>query len=90
VVLRGAPARLHRALTQLMLDAQQQSTGYATYVPYLVNDASLFGTGSYRSWRRICSPWREPRAGCPRFRRPRCRSRTVRDSIVEAGALPMS
>ncbi len=46
VVLRGALARLQRALTQLMLDVQTHEHGYSeTYVPYLVNDRTLFGTG---------------------------------------------
>jgi seryl-tRNA synthetase len=46
VVLRGPLARLQRALTQLMLDVQTQEHGYSeTYVPYLVNDRALFGTG---------------------------------------------
>jgi seryl-tRNA synthetase len=46
VVLRGALARLQRALTQLMLDVHTQEHGYSeTYVPYLVNDRALFGTG---------------------------------------------
>ena len=46
VVLKGAVARLHRALAQLMLDIHTQEHGYSeTYVPYLVNDATLFGTG---------------------------------------------
>jgi seryl-tRNA synthetase len=45
-VLRGALARLQRALTQLMLDVQTQEHGYSeTYVPYMVNDRTLFGTG---------------------------------------------
>jgi seryl-tRNA synthetase len=46
VVLRGALARLQRALTQLMLDVHTQEHGYSeTYVPYMVNDRTLFGTG---------------------------------------------
>ena len=46
VVLRGALARMQRALTQLMLDVHTQEHGYSeTYVPYLVNDRTLFGTG---------------------------------------------
>ena len=46
VVLRGALARLQRALTQLMLDVHTREHGYSeTYVPYLVNDRALFGTG---------------------------------------------
>jgi seryl-tRNA synthetase len=46
VVLKGAVARLHRAIAQLMLDMHTREHGYSeTYVPYLVNDATLFGTG---------------------------------------------
>ena len=46
VVLRGALARLQRALTQLMLDVHAREHGYSeTYVPYLVNEQTLFGTG---------------------------------------------
>ncbi len=46
VVLRSALARLHRAITQLMLDVHTREHGYSeTYVPYLVNDRTLFGTG---------------------------------------------
>jgi len=46
VVLRGGLARLQRAITQLMLDVHTQEHGYSeTYVPYLVNDRTLFGTG---------------------------------------------
>ncbi len=46
VVLRGALARLHRALLQFMLDLHTREHGYTElYVPYLVNAESLFGTG---------------------------------------------
>jgi seryl-tRNA synthetase len=46
VVLKGAVAQLHRALSQLMLDMHTREHGYTeAYVPYLVNDATLFGTG---------------------------------------------
>jgi seryl-tRNA synthetase len=46
VVMRGAFARLHRALTQFMLDLHTTEHGYTeVYVPYLVNRQSLFGTG---------------------------------------------
>ncbi|MEH6470823.1 MAG: serine--tRNA ligase [Halopseudomonas sp.] len=45
-VLRGNLARLHRALTQFMLDVQTREHGYEeVYVPYLVNADSLRGTG---------------------------------------------
>ena len=46
VVLRGALARLQRALVQFMLDVHTQEHGYEElYVPYIVNEASLRGTG---------------------------------------------
>ncbi len=45
-VLRGALARLERALGQYMLDVHTQEHGYTeTVVPLLVNDAAMFGTG---------------------------------------------
>ena len=45
-VMRGPIARLHRALTQFMLDKQTLEHGYEEcYVPYMVNRDSLYGTG---------------------------------------------
>lgn len=45
-VMRGPVARLHRALAQFMLDTHTLEHGYTeAYVPYLVNEASMFGTG---------------------------------------------
>jgi seryl-tRNA synthetase len=45
-VLRGQIAKMHRALAQLMLDVHTQEHGYQEmYVPYLVNQESLYGTG---------------------------------------------
>jgi len=45
-VLKGALARLERALGQFMLDVQTTEHGYTeTVVPLLVNDATMFGTG---------------------------------------------
>src|SRR4051794_8245521 len=90
VVLRGALARLQRALTQLMLDVQTQEHGYSeTYVPYLVNDRTLFGTGQL------------PKFAADLFALdvdPKLRliptaevslTNLVADSILEAGRLPM-
>jgi len=46
VVLRGALARLERALGQFMLDLHTGEHGYTEMVvPSLVNDAALYGTG---------------------------------------------
>jgi seryl-tRNA synthetase len=45
-VMQGPLARLHRALAQFMLDVQTAEHGYTEcYVPYIVNDESLRGTG---------------------------------------------
>ncbi len=45
-VMTGKIARLHRALTQFMLDQHVENNGYTeAYVPYLVNAESLTGTG---------------------------------------------
>ncbi len=45
-LMRGSLARLHRALTQFMLDTHTQQHGYQeVYVPYMVNSDSLRGTG---------------------------------------------
>jgi len=45
-VLQGPLARLQRAIIQLMLDAHTAEHGYSeTYVPFLVNADSLYGTG---------------------------------------------
>lgn len=46
VVMKSQIARLHRAITQFMLDLHTEQHGYEEiYVPYLVNKATLFGTG---------------------------------------------
>jgi seryl-tRNA synthetase len=45
-VMKGTVARLHRALSQFMLDMQTQQHGYTEcYVPYIVNAETLRGTG---------------------------------------------
>ena len=46
VVMKGALARMNRALIQYMLDTHTEQHGYQeTYVPYLANADSLIGTG---------------------------------------------
>lgn len=46
VVMKGQVARMHRALSQFMLDLHTEQHGYQeAYVPYLVNHATLYGTG---------------------------------------------
>ena len=46
VVMRGQIAKLHRALSQFMLDVHSEEHSYQEmYVPYIVNHDSLYGTG---------------------------------------------
>lgn len=48
VVLYGPLAHLQRALVQFMMDLHTNEHGYQeVYVPYLVNENSMFGTGQF-------------------------------------------
>ena len=48
VVMKGALARMNRALIQYMLNTHIEKHGYQeVYVPYLVNEDSLKGTGQF-------------------------------------------
>ncbi|MGK0375207.1 MAG: seryl-tRNA synthetase [Arenicella sp.] len=48
VVMKGALARMNRALIQYMLNTHTDQHGYQeVYVPYLVNENSLKGTGQF-------------------------------------------
>ncbi len=90
VVLKGAVAALHRAIAQLMLDMHTREHGYSeTYVPYLVNDATLYGTGQLPKFaadlfalegenKLRLIPTSEVSL-----------TNLVRDTIVEAGDLPL-
>lgn len=52
VVLSNQVARLHRALVQFMLDLHSRAHGYTeVYVPYLVNETSMQGTGQLPKFR---------------------------------------
>ena len=45
-MMRAGIAQLHRAIAQLMLDVHATEHGYTEcYTPYIVNSATLFGTG---------------------------------------------
>jgi seryl-tRNA synthetase len=90
VVLRGALAHLHRALTQFMLDVQTREHGYVEhYVPYLVSDAAFFGTGQLPKFAEESFAV----AGEHHLRLiPTAEvalTNLVRDTIVEASELPM-
>ncbi len=47
-LMKGPLARMHRALSQFMLDVHTQAHGYTeVYVPFLVNADSMRGTGQF-------------------------------------------
>jgi seryl-tRNA synthetase len=88
VVMSGALARLHRALTQFMLDMHTTEHGYTeTYVPYMVNADSLYGTGQLPKFGADLFRLQEtdfyliPTAEVPV-------TNLVRDVILEAGDMP--
>jgi seryl-tRNA synthetase len=90
VVLRGGLARLQRALIQLMLDMHTREHGYSeTYVPYLVNDRSLFGTGQLPKFAAdlFALEGETPLRLIPTAEVPL--TNLVRDTIIEAADLPM-
>ncbi len=90
VVMKSEIARLHRALIQLMLDTHTQEHGYTEVnVPYMVNADSAFGTGQLPKFEQDLFKlageqqyYLIPTAEVPV-------TNFVRDSIVEAGELPM-
>ena len=89
VVMAGPLARLHRALTQFMLDTHTREHGYTeAYVPYLVNADSLRGTGQLPKFEaelfRLAGE--QPYYLIPTAEVPV--TNLVRDTIVEASSLP--
>ncbi len=88
VVLKGALARLHRALGQYMVDMHVDSHGYTEVEPpLLVRDDAMVGTAQLPKFRddqfRAGDEfWLIPTAEVPL-------TNLVRDSIVEEGRLPM-
>ncbi len=90
VVMRGPLARLHRALTQYMLDIHTSEHGYQEcYVPYLVNADSLRGTGQLPKFEEDLFATRGddryyliPTAEVPI-------TNLVRGEIIEAARLPL-
>ncbi|HVI57632.1 MAG TPA: serine--tRNA ligase [Luteimonas sp.] len=99
-VLRGALARLHRALAQFMLDLHSGEHGYLeTNVPLLVNAESMRGTGQLPKFEddlfatvvgegeAASKPASEKRYLIPTSEVPL--TNIVRDAIVEADALPL-
>lgn len=90
-VMKGQIARMHRALTQLMLNTHADEHGYSeVYVPYMVNADSLKGTGQLPKFEEdlFKIPFNDttyyliPTAEVPV-------TNIVRDEIVDAAKLPM-
>jgi seryl-tRNA synthetase len=87
-VLRGDLARMHRALIQLMLDVHTREHGYREhYVPYLANRAALFGVGQLPKFEGDLFPVGDEYFLIPTAEVPL--TNLVRDSILEAGDLPL-
>ncbi|WP_348944519.1 serine--tRNA ligase [Chitinibacter sp. FCG-7] len=89
--LRGPIARLHRALAQFMLNTHTLEHGYEeVYVPYLVNSASMMGTGQLPKFEEDL--FKVPRADAePLYLIPTAEvpvTNFVRDEIVKADSLP--
>ena len=91
-LLKSGIARLHRAIAQFMLDVHTQEHGYTeVYAPYLVNAASMFGTGQLPKFEadlfKILRPDAEPLYLIPTAEVPV--TNIVRDEILGAEALPL-
>jgi seryl-tRNA synthetase len=94
-LLRGQIARLHRALAQFMIDTHTQHHGYTeVYTPYIVNPEILYGTGQLPKF--ADDMFRVEKGGDENTVTQYLIStseisltNTVRDSIVEADALPI-
>ena len=62
-ITRGGLARLHRALAQFMLDTHVREHGYTEVtVPFLVNPASMYGTGQLPKFEEDLLRCRNPTA----------------------------
>ncbi len=91
-VLKAGMARLHRALAQFMLDTHTTEHGYTeVYTPYLVNAASMHGTGQLPKFE--ADLFKVPREDAealyliPTAEVPV--TNMVRDTILAADALPL-
>jgi seryl-tRNA synthetase len=91
-VLKGSLARLHRALTQFMLDTHTTEHGYQeAYVPYLVSANTLRGTGQLPKFEadlfKVPREEAEPLYLIPTAEVPL--TNFVQDTIVDEQALPL-
>ncbi|WP_133647744.1 serine--tRNA ligase [Paraburkholderia flava] len=94
-LLRGQIARLHRGLAQFMIDTHTRQHGYTEiYTPYIVNPEVLYGTGQLPKF--ADDMFRVEKGGGENTVTQYLIStseisltNTVRDSIVDANALPI-
>ena len=91
-LMQGGLARLHRALAQFMLDVHTGEHGYTeVYAPYLVNAASLFGTGQLPKFEedlfKVLRGEQDPLYLIPTAEVPV--TNIVRDEILAPEALPL-
>jgi seryl-tRNA synthetase len=87
-VLRGALARLERALGQWMLNLHTEQHGYAeTVVPYLVNAATMYGTGQLPKFEEDLFKTTDGRYLIPTAEVPL--TNLVREEILSESALPL-
>jgi seryl-tRNA synthetase len=87
-VLRGPLARMERALGQFMLDQHTLERGYQeTAVPYLVNAAAVYGTGSLPKFEEDLFKTTDGRYLIPTAEVPL--TNTVAGDIVPEKALPI-
>ena len=90
VVMHGQMAKLHRALTQFMLDVHTTEHGYTeVYVPYIVNSDSLRGTGQLPKFEEdlFCVDKETGHYLIPTAEVPV--TNIARDQILEASQVPM-
>lgn len=88
-VLKGSLARLNRALIQFMLDTHTQAGYTEMYVPYMVNNHSLQGTGQLPKFEEDLFKLRGDKDYylIPTSEVPL--TNTVRDAIIELKELPI-
>ena len=91
VLMRGALARLHRAIAQFMLNLHTGEHGYTEiYAPYIVNAQSMYGTGQLPKFEQ--DSFVVPRGEEKWYLIPTAEvpvTNIVRDTIVAGESLPL-
>ncbi|MBG1231401.1 serine--tRNA ligase [Aestuariivirga litoralis] len=88
VVLKGALARMERALAQFMLDIHTNEFGYSeTYAPYMLRDEAMYGVGQLPKFaedlfKTTSGHWLIPTAEASL-------TNLVREQVLDEAALPL-